>query len=342
MRITHAAWESFHELGFLHLGPLLDDVTIERLKLRADALALGTVRNADVVVQHDTGGRYEDLPSAEAAGLNPTLAYRKINGLEADEEFRQLLRLPICREIFDHLYGPHVTMATFRAMVMNKPEHQGTHLPWHQDGGTVWQLDRDPLMTFWVALDAATVANGCMEVISGSHHLGLLSTHGSVVRDGDVERHCRPEKRVALEVPAGHGVLLHNWVIHRSGLNATSVPRRAFTACFLDARTFNLQTGTFFPTVDGPQPEVPRFLEVMSATQADLRAALEEANQYATSLRASFDEAETYATHLRASFSEAETYALDLKRVLAERDQELEALKAQLAHQPKSRRLRKG
>ena len=314
--ISATEWDSFAEQGYLQLGPLLSEETVERLKERADALALGTISNEGVVVQHDTGGIYEELPSAEAAGLHPTLKYRKINGLEADDEFSKLLKLPVCREIFDHLYGSHATMATFRAMIMNKPAELGTFLPWHQDGGTVWQLDRDPLMTFWVALDDATIANGCMEVIPGSHNLGLLSTFGSVVQEDDVDRHCAKELRVPLEVPAGHGVLLHNWILHRSGINTTPMPRRAFTACFLDARTLNLQTGKFFPTIDGPQPETPKFLEVMHETEVHLRASLLEA--------------ENYVQHLQASFAEAETYALDLERALAQRDVELEELRAQL------------
>lgn len=323
MAISDHEWDTFHEQGFLRLGPLIDEATTVRLRDRADALALGTVASDEIVVQRDTGGIYEQLPSAEVAGLHPTLQYRKINGLESDDAFSQLLRLPICREIFDHLYGQHATMATFRAMVMNKPAEQGTHLPWHQDGGTVWQLDRDPLMTFWIALDDATIANGCMEVIPASHQLGLLSTFGSVVQEDDVTRHCALERRVPLEVPAGHGVLLHNWILHRSGINTTSVPRRAFTACFIDARTLNLQTGTFFPTIDGPQPSTPRFLEVLQATEANLRTSLLEA--------------ENYAAHLRASFTEAETYALDLVRVLAEREAELELLRSSVTSPEVSR-----
>ena len=313
MSISELEWDTFTQQGFLDLGALVTPATLVELNERADALALGTTTNDGVVVQLDTGGAYEQLPMAEQAGLHPTLQYRKINGLETDDLFSALLHMPVCREIFDHLYGQHTTMATFRAMVMNKPAGQGTYLPWHQDGGTVWQLDRDPLMTLWIALDDATVANGCMEVIPGSHHLGLLSTFGSVVGDDDVERYCAPDRRVPLEVPAGHGVLLHNWVLHRSGINTTNEPRRAFTACFIDARTLNLQTGTWFPTIDGPAQPAPRFLQVLNETTSHLRSALSEA--------------EAYAETLRTAFTEAETYALDLERALAERDRELELLR---------------
>jgi len=79
------------------------------------------------------------------------------------------------REICAWHYGAHADISAFRAMFMNKPARKGTLLPWHQDGGEGWGLDRDPLATLWTALDPATVSNGCVQIIPGSHKLGLLS-----------------------------------------------------------------------------------------------------------------------------------------------------------------------
>src|SRR6266702_3430829 len=66
-------------------------------------------------------------------------------------------------------------------LFMNKPAHKGTLLPWHQDGGAIWGLDRDPLATLWTAIDPATRANGCVQIVPGSHHLGLLSEFGHTI-----------------------------------------------------------------------------------------------------------------------------------------------------------------
>jgi phytanoyl-CoA hydroxylase len=82
---------------------------------------------------------------------------------------------------------------------MNKPAGRGTILPWHQDGGNVWSLDRDPLLTTWVALVPATQANGCMDCIPGSHQLGLLSQFGSTVSDENAKMHCLSEHAHPLE-----------------------------------------------------------------------------------------------------------------------------------------------
>jgi hypothetical protein len=115
-----------------------------------------------------------------------------------------------------------------------------------------------------------------MEVIPGSHRLGLLSTFGSTVRDEDVERHCLPELVHPLEVEPGHGVLLHNWLIHRSGINPSPVPRRAFTICYMDGRTQSVLTGNHFPLVAGTVSEEPYpYVRQLRDDCAALRAIVE-------------------------------------------------------------------
>src|SRR4051812_32905397 len=273
--VTEEQWTQYARDGFLHLGKLLEPEELKVLRQRADDLAMGVVWNPEVQMQLDTGGVYEELPAATRHFEQATRLYRKIQGLETDEHYSRLVQHPLCLEICAHEYGAHAPISIFRAMVMNKPAGQGTVLPWHQDGGTVWALDRDPLVTVWVALDSATQANGCLEVIPGSHRLGLLSTFGSTVQPEDVERHCPPERVHPLEVEEGHAVLLHNWLIHRSGVNPTSVPRRAFTVCYMDGRTQSILTGNHFPIVAGsvsaePYPYVRQLRDDCTALRAEV------------------------------------------------------------------------
>jgi ectoine hydroxylase-related dioxygenase (phytanoyl-CoA dioxygenase family) len=122
-------------------------------------------------------------------------------------------------------------------MFMNKPARKGTVLPWHQDGGAGWEMDRHPLVTIWTALDAATIPNGCVQVIPGSHHLGLLSEGGHTITPAQEAEYCAPDKIVYLELEPGESVLLHNWLLHSSDVNKTDTPRRAFSVCYMDART---------------------------------------------------------------------------------------------------------
>jgi polysaccharide pyruvyl transferase WcaK-like protein len=314
--VTEQQWNDYSRDGFLRLGKVLEPEELEALKQRADDLALGHVRNPNVQMQLDTGGAYEELPGAVGSFERGTVLYRKIQGLETDELFSRLVRHPLVLEVCARQYGPHAPVSIFRAMVMNKPAGQGTILPWHQDGGDVWALDRDPLVTIWVALDPATQANGCMEIVPGTHRLGLLSTFGSTVEEEDVLRHCPPERTQPLEVEAGHAILLHNWLIHRSGVNPTPAPRRAFTACYMDGRTQSILTGNYFPLVAGSLPAEPYpFVRQVRDENAALRESMTQAEAYArsleeevTKLRQVRDEAERYAKSL-----EAERYAKNLE-----------------------------
>lgn len=278
-------WDRYARLGYLELGRVLDDGQLETLRTRVDDLALGRAHNPHVVFQLDTGGAYDALPDAVGSLEQPTLLYRKVQGLEHDDDFRRLLLHPAFLEICAHEYGPHAPLSIFRAMVMNKPAGQGTVLPWHQDGGQVWALDRDPLVTIWVALDDATPETGCLEIVPGTHRLGLLSWYGSTVADEHVAVHCPPEQVQPLPVPAGHAVVLHNWLIHRSGVNPTGAPRRAFTACFLDGRTRNNLTGELFPVVHGEVvDEPPPYLRQVRDERAFWQHSQQTAEAYAHSL----------------------------------------------------------
>ena len=63
-----------------------------------------------------------------------------------------------------------------------------TDLPWHQDGGNFWGLDRDPVLQIWTALDDAPLDGGCVEVVAGTHLAGLATPLGGVVPKDHVER----------------------------------------------------------------------------------------------------------------------------------------------------------
>lgn len=285
--ISSEQWKEYDRNGYLRLGRLLDADQLARLSERLDDIMLGRVHYPTLHMQLDTGGAYEDLPDPKPGHSGATLAYRKIQGLEADPLILELARRDVFREICARHYGAHVPISIFRLMMMNKPAGQGTYLPWHQDAGDVWKLDRDPLVTSWIALDPATRQNGCVQVIPGSHHLGLLSKNGSTLSPEHMEQYC-PEDRIEyLELEPGEGLLLHNWLIHRSEVNHTGAPRRALSACYMDGRTLGTLTGTRYPIIFGTHEDTESampFLRDLLAESAQLREKVAEAELYARSL----------------------------------------------------------
>jgi ectoine hydroxylase-related dioxygenase (phytanoyl-CoA dioxygenase family)/polysaccharide pyruvyl transferase WcaK-like protein len=331
--LTESQWSDYLRDGYLHLGPVLSPDEVEALCARADELALGRRSFPELELQLDTGGDYEQLPGAVHTFERGTLLYRKVQGLQHDPLFARLLHQPVFADICARHYGAHAPVSIFRAMVMNKPAGQGTYLPWHQDGGDVWKLDRDPLVTTWVALDPATRANGCVEVVPGTHRLGLLTTHGSTLTPEDAERHCPADAVLPLEVEPGHALLLHNWLIHRSGINPSPVPRRAFSACYMDGRTVGTLTGQRYPMVFGEEPSGEhRFVEHLRGERRVLSESLRQAQEFAASLqeenanlRRMREEAQEFAAslqeenaNLRGMREEAQVFAASLQDEVAQ------------------------
>ena len=252
--LTTEQWEQYERDGFVLLGRVLNDSDLKALQTRIDDIMLGRAEldYARILMQLDSSdGEYANAGEMSKGHKGATLDYRKIQDLEYDARFLEYMQRPIFREICAHVYGEAVPIAAFRAMFMNKPAHKGTMLPWHQDRWSY--LDRDPLITVWTALDPATKANGCVQIVRGSHKLGLINPeHGSgFLSEANIAEHITPDKIEFVELQAGEAVLLHNWLLHSSDKNATDISRRAYSVCYMEAATV-ASSGENFNTVFGP------------------------------------------------------------------------------------------
>lgn len=248
--ITDEQWASFERDGYLNLGQVLAPDELKELQTRIDDIMLGRaqVDYDRLLMQLDsTTGEYKDAPEQSNGFKRSTLAYRKIQNLEHDDLFGGYLRRPIFRDICHRVYGASTPIACFRAMFMNKPSNQGTKLPWHQDAWT--DLDRQPIITVWTALDPATKENGCVEAIPGSHRGGLVNPEdgSGFLTEEQAKELCTPDKTVYLELAPGEVVLLHNWLLHSSDVNRTPVSRRGFSVCYMDAHTISKSGNRFEP-----------------------------------------------------------------------------------------------
>ncbi len=252
-QISEAQWAVFERQGYLRLGTVMEPGELDRLQRRIDDIMLGRadIDYSRVMMQLDRDPeRGGDRPGPQSKGhKGATLRYRKIQDMELDPQFRSFMRKRIFEEICDRVYGPDTPVACYRAMFMNKPSGEGTELVWHQDRWT--DLDRDPLVTLWTALDPAVEANGCVKIIPGSHRRLINPSHGAgFLTDEQAETVVTEHESINMEVECGETVLMHNWLLHSSGTNSTDTPRRAFSVCFMDAATRS-RAGHIFPVIFG-------------------------------------------------------------------------------------------
>ena len=117
----------------------------------------------------------------------------------------------------------------FRDQALFKPPG-GQAKPLHQDQSYFRVVPEDDLVTAWIAMDEATLDNGCMCYVPGSH------LHGVFPVDTDPERpvHHIPlmgdlelPAPVACPVPAGSVIFHHGCTLHQSAENRTDTWRRA-------------------------------------------------------------------------------------------------------------------
>jgi phytanoyl-CoA hydroxylase len=230
-----ASLAGFAARGYARLGRVMTDAGLAALRARADDLMLGRVAYPGLFFQHDAdSGRYEDLTYGKGY-QGPSMSYRKMEKLEKDPLFLAWIENPLFERVARALIEGEICI--YRAVLFNKAASGGSPLPWHQDGGRFWGLDRDPELQIWTALDDAPLDGGCVEVLEGSHHGGLATPLGGLVPPMLVSATAANEKRLPLPACAGETLLIHNHLWHCSDVNRSGHPRRAFTVCYMSRAT---------------------------------------------------------------------------------------------------------
>jgi phytanoyl-CoA hydroxylase len=221
----------YAEHGYARLGRVLGDEALQALRERADDLMLGRVSYPGFFYQLDSPtGRYEDAPLG-LGWQGPSLRYRKLEKLEKDPLFLAWLENPL----FERLCRARISgeIVIYRAILFHKGETGGSEVPWHQDGGRLWGLSREPELQLWTALDDAPLNGGCLEVVPGSHRAGLVTPLGGVIPADRVAAEDAAAHKVPLPVQAGEVLMVHNHIWHRSGPSLTGLRRRAFSVCYM-------------------------------------------------------------------------------------------------------------
>ncbi len=133
-------------------------------------------------------------------------------------------------------------------LFVKPPGFQGQ--AWHQDEIYIPTRDRS-LIGAWIALDDATVENGCLWVIPGSHRMGYLypqRDHNNRDEfDFAQESYGFDESaEVPVEVKTGSVVFFNGYLLHRSFKNRSEIFRRVLVSHYMNAWSllpWNLKEG---------------------------------------------------------------------------------------------------
>lgn len=150
------------------------------------------------------------------------------------------------------LLGDKAPVCHFHSKLMMKEPRVGGAWEWHQDYGYWYKnqfLYPEQMLSVMVALNRATVENGCLQVIKGSHKLGRVN-HGfageQVGADQTMVDNCFKAslELVYVELEPGDTLFFHANILHRSDANLSDEPRWAFISAYnlQSNRPFNEQS----------------------------------------------------------------------------------------------------
>jgi len=217
-RLTEKQISDFHEDGYLIIPGLFDSQEADILRKAAHAdssfgnnaydLEDGEGRKAQLVLWNKAG---EDLWGSIAR------SERIVNAME--------------RLFDDEVYHYHSKMS------IKKPRTGGAW-SWHQDYGYWYQNGclLPDMGSAFIAVDPNTRANGCLQVLKGSHKMGRVE-HGRYgdQTGADPERVEAAEKvmeRVYVELDPGDTLFFHSNTLHRSDQNTSDDPRWSLICCY--------------------------------------------------------------------------------------------------------------
>ena len=138
-------------------------------------------------------------------------------------------------DILERILAPNIEFLSDK--VVFKSDSMTFASPWHQD----WHYWHGAhKYSIWVALDDATVENGCLKLFPGSHK-------SAIVHDGDASdghgfgNRLRPDAvdeslAITAELEAGGAVFFHDLTLHASHPNISGGERWVWIPTYRDAK----------------------------------------------------------------------------------------------------------
>jgi len=163
----------------------------------------------------------------------------------------------------EQILGPDIVLKSTR--LFYKHPRSDSYVGWHQDGVTE-KLNDGRAPAIWLGLTAATVENGCLRVVRGSHRLGILEHENRPVRDTMTGTHNLAHRRlrsraredelsgkitaVPTEANLPFDILMqpgemsihHPAILHGSNANHSAAPRIGLSASYSSPDLYDGQT----------------------------------------------------------------------------------------------------
>ncbi len=236
MILTREQKATFWREGFLPYPTLLNADELAQLQQLTEDIAYGRVVTRTDIKGIPVLEKEPSIERGEARAANALDELRKINfPASIHETFLAIARsakiVDVIAELFD---DPDIKL--LGDQIFMKPPGHGSVKEYHQDSASWPFLIPQNQITCWIALDAATLENGCMRCIPGSQTYGLLHLkHLPQLLTEEMKA-----QEVAVPLPAGGCLFFHSLNLHYSSANTSTQRRRAWALHYMMAKSKDL------------------------------------------------------------------------------------------------------
>lgn len=229
MKLSAQQVEQFWQDGVLIVENLLNEQDVATLRARAEWVATGQAT-------HIAQDRLQVEPSVTAGAMgadNYADSLRKMSHLAfCDAVFAEHACNPKILDVIESLLGSDLKL--YQDQLFMKPPRIGSRQRYHQDAPLGFYIDPPSMVTCWAALDDATIENGCLWMLPGTHQFGVIEKtkweeYEQLSLAGEL-----PAER-PIELKAGSCSFHHGLILHCSRLNMSDKRRRGYATHYVSA-----------------------------------------------------------------------------------------------------------
>lgn len=231
LKLNQQQIHEYERSGFLVYPEFLDARQLTHFLHTMDDISAG-----NTLANHDKA-RVEMERNQPPTGSLIRRIYEPCTYYPAFREFSDSARM---LDAVDSLLGSNLLF--HYSKINMKPPAIGSVVEWHQDLA-YYPLTNDSSVTLLIYLDDASVANGCLQVLTSHHKDPVLSHTLDGYFVGKITEAIDESKAIPLEGKAGTAVFMHCLTPHSSVMNTSSQPRRTLILSYRAADAFPIYAG---------------------------------------------------------------------------------------------------
>lgn len=253
--VTLEESEKYREDGFIVRENLLSTDQIEAVKeaFRAMVATYGPDRDRADLIPGSSAGI---MGGAWIRKKNDPLTMQFETGVELAVDDPEKLELQVRKfmwfekeaPVFGEFLGPESPMQQiiadligdhpllYQSLALIKPPKIGSTKPWHQDNAYFSVKPLESICGVWIAIDEATVQNGCMHMLRGQHKVGPLQHEHK--RDCEINvRKLDLSTLQPVPMKPGSALFFSGMIPHETPPNRSDHRRRALQFHFRGSRS---------------------------------------------------------------------------------------------------------